>query len=431
MTAGITLLEFATRIKRRVASAPEIANQWVMAELSDVNRRGGHCYLELVQKNEGGSTVAKMRATIWAGNYARIAARFRAGAGRELAGGLKVMLYGSASFHEAFGLSFNVIDIDPAYTMGDIERIRREIMAQLTKEGVAEVNRSLLFPQAPQRIAVISAPGAAGYGDFCNQLAANAEGLVTYPHLFAAVMQGEKTAPSVLGALDRIEMTVDLWDCVVIIRGGGSTTDLNGFDNLELARRVATFPLPVIVGIGHERDRTVLDELANTRVKTPTAAAELLLFRLREAYARATDLATAAARIAAERLEGCRLQLSQFETLIPAAGRQRVAEARTRLSRIAAAIPAAASARTARERQRLDFFVTSLRDAVAARFERERTRLGHLDEMTKMLSPANTLKRGYSITRIGGKAVRSAAEVPAGAHITTTLCEGSIESTTE
>lgn len=425
-----TLLEYTTRIKRVLASDRELMNCWVAAELSDVQLRGGHCYLELIQKNERGTTVAKMRATIWANYHSGIAAKFFAATNRALASGLKVMLRGSASFHEVFGLSFNVTDIDPTYTMGDMERIRREILAALQREGVLNRNKELPWPVAPQCVAVVSAPGAAGYGDFCNQLHSSAEGFVFYDHLFPAVMQGERTAASVMAALDRIEMSIDRWDCVVIIRGGGSTSDLNGFDDLELARRVAGFSIPVIVGIGHERDRTVLDEIAHTRVKTPTAAAELLLSSLRDAAARAEELFQSVVRYGSERLEGSSRQLAQLEALIPALGRQRIAEARTLLQKVAAAIPAIASGRIDREEQRLSFVMRDLQRGAEVRLRTEAQRLDHLEAMASALSPVATLRRGYSITRIGGKAVRSADGVSRGTRLTTTLFEGTLESET-
>ena len=275
-----TLRQLTENITAVIQRAPSLQNVWVVAELSDLRVVGGQCYTELVEKDAAGNDVANIRATCWASVFFPVRGRFLQATGRELASGLKVMLRGSVAHHPKFGLTFNIFDIDPSYTLGDIERVRREILYKLHYEGILGFNKSLTLPTLVRRVAVISAAGAAGYGDFINQLDSNRYGFKFYPFLFGAVMQGAGTAPSVLAALERVEQTIDLWDCVVIVRGGGSTTDLTGFDNYELARRVATFPLPVIVGIGHERDRNVLDEIACVRCKTPTILTRIETFLL-------------------------------------------------------------------------------------------------------------------------------------------------------
>jgi exodeoxyribonuclease VII large subunit len=319
----ITLRQLAQELGNAIRFNPNLTARWVVAELSDFSIRG-HAYMELIEKDDEGLTVARLRANIWRSNLAHVAPKFERATGQTLKSGLKVMVYGSVAYHEQYGVSFNIVDIDPSYTLGDMERIRREIIQTLTREGVINLNKEQEMSLAPQRIAVISAAGAAGYGDFVNQLQSNTQGFKFYCHLFEAVMHGERTAASVIDALQRIEMTIDLWDCVVIIRGGGSTSDLNGFDNLELARTVATFSLPIIVGIGHERDRTVLDDIAHTRVKTPTAAAEWLINSAQQLLDRVTSLARQVADEARVQYSEALKQVSYIEVSLSALALQRL-----------------------------------------------------------------------------------------------------------
>lgn len=313
---AITLREFNNRIKR-LLNNPAVCNCWICADLSDVNVRGGHCYLELLEKDERtGATVAKMRGIIWANRFAYLRQKFVQVTGQDLRSGLKVMLEVSVNYHEQYGISLIITDIDPSYTLGDMERLRREILTRLKAEGIIDMNKQLEFPVVPQRIAIVSAAGAAGYGDFMNQLHNNAYGLQFYTCLFPAVMQGKETVPSVTAALDRINRHIDLFDCVVIIRGGGSTSDLNSFDDYNLAAHVAQFPLPVVVGIGHERDVTILDYVACRRVKTPTAAAELLIGCGVEALAHIDELRETIVSIAREYITQAQLQMQYLTSTI-------------------------------------------------------------------------------------------------------------------
>lgn len=252
---------------------------WLQAELSEVREAyNGHCYVEFVQKDTAGrNLIAKARGAIWAGTYRLLAPMFERETGQRLVPGLKVLVRVSVTFHELYGYSLTVSDIDPAYTLGDIARRRKEILAQLAAEGILNDNKELRLPLLANRIAVISSATAAGYGDFCNQLLRNDYGLRFTVRLFPAVMQGERVEASVLAAMDAVMAECDAWDAVVIIRGGGAVSDLSGFDTYLLAAACAQFPLPVITGIGHERDETVLDAVAHTRVKTPTAAAAFLI----------------------------------------------------------------------------------------------------------------------------------------------------------
>lgn len=428
---AVTLLEFQQMISNTIRMKPELQARWVIAELSDVRVSGGHCYMELVEKDSAGGTRAKMRAMIWSSLFMGLRSKFHAATGSDIRSGLKVMVRGSANHHNVYGLSFVISDIDPSYTMGDMERLRREILERLVREGVAGSNRSLGLPPVLQRIAVISAPGAAGYGDFMNQIGLNPEGFVVYPMLFPAVMQGDRTVPSVLDCLDRIEQALDFWDCVVIIRGGGATTDLNGFDNYELARRVATFPVPVVVGIGHERDRTVLDELACVRCKTPTAVAAFIIDRMRDYYARVADLVHRVARYDREALKGEHLRLANLEQTVPSLVKQKVMRERLRIRDLVAGVERGAASRVRREETRLDKDLLRIFSATSGAVRREEMRLEKLDSMVRVLSPENILKRGYSITRIGGRSIRDASVVKPGEVIETRLASGTLSSRVE
>lgn len=427
---AVTLLEFQQMISNTIRMKPELQARWVIAELSDVRVSGGHCYMELVEKDSAGGTRAKMRAMIWSSLFMGLRSKFHAATGSDIRSGLKVMVRGSANHHNVYGLSFVISDIDPSYTMGDMERLRREILDRLAREGVAGSNRSLGLPPVLQRIAVISAPGAAGYGDFMNQIGLNSDGFVIYPMLFPAVMQGDRTVPSVLDCLDRIEQALDFWDCVVIIRGGGATTDLNGFDNYELARRVATFPVPVVVGIGHERDRTVLDELACVRCKTPTAVAAFIIDRMRDYYARVADLVHRVARYDREALKGEHLRLANLEQTVPSLVKQKVMRERLRIRDLVAGVERGAASRVRREETRLDKDLLRIFSATSGAVRREEMRLEKLDSMVRVLSPENILRRGYSITRIGGKSIRDASVVKPGEVIETRLANGTLLSKT-
>ena len=426
---AITLREFNNRIKR-LLNNPAVCNCWICADLSDVNVRGGHCYLELLEKDERtGATVAKMRGIIWANRFAYLRQKFLQVTGQDLRSGMKVMLEVSVNYHEQYGISLIITDIDPSYTLGDMERLRREILARLKADGIIDMNKQLDFPAVPQRIAIVSAAGAAGYGDFMNQLHNNAYGLQFYTCLFPAVMQGKETVPSVTAALDRINRHIDLFDCVVIIRGGGSTSDLNSFDDYNLAAHVAQFPLPVVVGIGHERDVTILDYVACRRVKTPTAAAELLIGCGVEALARIDELRETIVSIAREYITEAQLQMQYLTSTIPIVAGNIVERNRTRLQHIMQIVPLTAQSRIAQGNERLQFFLKQMQQASAQTIMREKMRLTAIYEKVQILSPQNTLRRGYSLTTVNGHAVTDASQLAAGDTITTHLANGTVTST--
>ncbi|MDE7402448.1 MAG: exodeoxyribonuclease VII large subunit, partial [Muribaculaceae bacterium] len=406
---ALTLTQFQQVLGNAIRMTRGVQNVWVQAEFSDLRLVGGHCYMELIEKNQAGSTTAKLRAMIWAGSLGVIRRKFIEATGRDISNGLKVLVRGSATHHPVYGLSFTISDIDPSYTLGDMERIRREILNRLAQEGVLNDNKSLELPVAPQRIAVISAAGAAGYGDFINQIESNPDRFKIYKMLFPAVMQGERTPNSVMSALDKVEMTIDQWDIVVIIRGGGATTDLNGFDNLELARRVATFPLPIVVGIGHERDRTVLDEIACVRCKTPTAVAAWIIDTLRGALGTVNELVTKIARYGAEAMRGELRHLDYITQSIPALARTQIMRRKMQLAGLARDLPAKVQSEVGRERLHLTRQSLRVENAAKSQIEKLNLRLENIGKLINVLSPMNTLKRGYSITRVDGKTITDPA----------------------
>ena len=408
----------------------QLRNQWVIAETSDLRlNRSGHCYTELLEKDAKNETVAKIGAVIWGGNYSTLYHKFLNATGQVLSTGMKVMVNVSVSYHHLFGLKLVINDIDPSYTMGDMARQRQEILNRLAKEGIIDMNKQLPWPEVPQRIAIISAEGAAGYGDFMNQLQGNPYGLQFYTCLFHAVMQGTQTVPTVLAALDRINRHLDLFDCVVIIRGCGATSELNSFDNYDLAANVAQFPLPVIVGIGHERDVTVLDDVAALRVKTPTAAAEWLIQRGTDALSHLNELQDAVTTAVRETVGQAREHLAYFTSLIPATARSIIDTNRVRLDNHARNIPFAANNLIVNQRTRLERAMERMADAVNAAMQREQQRLHALGEKATLLSPVNTLQRGYSLVRVGDKCVTAANQLQPGDSVSIQFATGTADAT--
>ncbi len=426
---AISLSTFQQMLGDVIRSAPDLTGAWVTAELSDVRVSGGHCYMELIEKDEfSGQVIAKMRAMIWSSAYRILQRKFIAGTGNAIQSGMKVMVKGSANHHNVYGLSFTISDIDPAYTLGDIERQRREILERLAREGVLDYNRSLTFPEVPQKIAVISAAGAAGYGDFLDHLVSSPEGFKFYPMLIPAVMQGERTAASVLEALDFVESTIDFWDCVVIIRGGGATTDMHGFDNYELARRVAEFPIPVVVGIGHERDRNVLDEIACRRCKTPTAVADFLVDCCRQSWQTVVTDVRDIVDYVTERMKGEQLRLANIENILPARVKMVAIREQNRLHTIGMGIEKIIARRFSDSQSKLNMIALRIENAAKGNMERKRLRLNRMEDILRLVSPENILKRGYSITRLNGHAIKDTSEIKPGDKITTTLLSGNVTS---
>ena len=376
---SLSLLELNSLVRRSLEQClPD--EYWIQAELSDVrSNTTGHCYLEFVQKDpRSNNLVAKARGMIWNNIYRLLKPYFEESTGQLFTSGIKVLVKVTVQFHELYGYSLTVLDIDPAYTLGDMARRRREILLQLEEEGVLTLNKELEMPVLPQRVAVISSATAAGYGDFCHQL-------------------------------HRINARINEFDVVVIIRGGGATSDLSGFDTYLLAAACAQFPLPIITGIGHERDDTVLDSVAHTRVKTPTAAAELLIHQVTEVAEHLEELSVRLQQGAYMLLEQEQRRLEALQIRIPNLVHRKLADARFSLLAAKKDLSQVAKALLARQSHRLELLQQRIADA----------------------SPDKLLSRGYSITIKDGKAVTDASSLKPGDRLTTRLLKGEVQSVVE
>lgn len=426
----ITLQEFNNRIKRLLAD-PSVMNCWVVAETTDV-RINQHCYLQLLEKNpKTGATVAKIKAIIWGNQFRFLNARFKQVTGRDIGNDMKIMVCLSVNYSPQYGLTVVINDINPEFTLGDMERQRQEILNRLTQEGIIGQNKTVPVPPVLQRIAIVSAAGAAGYGDFMKQLTDNKYGVCFYPCLFQATMQGVKTVPTVLAALDKVEQNQHLFDCVVIIRGGGGTEELNSFDNYDLARRVATFPLPVIVGIGHERDITVLDYVAGIRVKTPTAAAEHIILQAANALAHIGDLSNQVVSIARDYIARAKEQLSYYAGNLPIMA-QRIIDTNTlRLQNFIQNIPLHVQRRIEGENAQLARQKDAIKNAVAQVKMKETMRLEALGDKIELLSPRKVMARGYTLTTCEGKIMTDAAQLGAGKLVTIHFRDGKVVAGTQ
>ena len=356
---------------------------WVRAEIASMSVRG-HCYMELVEKSENGILAAKMRATCWSNVYALLSAYFAQETGQSLHVGLQVLLEVSVEYRAVYGLSLNVWSIDPTYTLGDLAKQRQATIRQLTEDGVMELQRALEVPSLPRRVAVISSADAAGYGDFCDQLKHNRFGFAFVTQLYPAVVQGDTAARSIINALGAIAAQEEEWDVVVIIRGGGASTDLSCFDDYMLASHCAQFPLPIVAGIGHTRDVSVVDMVVHTSVKTPTAAAEWLVERVAEQV---------------ERVGGLQLRLER-------------------------AVQGAVN----KEKNRLVVYHQRMMSTVYQALAREKGKLNLWQKTVELHSPERIYRMGYSLTTVNGKVVRGAQDVAQGDVIETHLRDGVIQS---
>lgn len=384
---------------------------WIRAEILElqVNRRG-HCYIELIEKSqEDESILARARATIWASKFNMLKPYFETMAGMPLKSGIKILCRVNIGFHKVYGFSINITDIDPAYTLGDLARKKQEVIKQLREEGVMDMNRELPFPTVPQNIAVISSETAAGYGDFMDSIRTGKQHFRLHTFLFQASMQGENAPGSIISALDAIHASEQDFDCVVIIRGGGSRADLECFNHYDLAYYITQFPLPVITGIGHERDESVADLVAARALKTPTAVAEFLV----------------------ERLLAFDFKLSSFRDMLTTLVGRNVKLQQMKLERLAGDLNHLSGAFVQRQRETLERSEQGLQKACSFRFTREREKLAHLEVKKDLVNPVNVLKRGYSMTLSGGKALFDASGVKEGEELETRLSSGIILSKVE
>lgn len=440
-TQHLSLLELNTMVQNVIENTMR-HQYWVEAELSEVNERRGHLYLDLVQKAEGlqgayanATPIARAQARCWASTWTPVRMHFERVTGQRLTVGMKVLLQVYPQFHPAYGFSWIVTDIDPTFTLGDMARQRQQIIQQLKDEGVFDMQRELTLPMFCQRIAVISSVTAAGYGDFCNQLKDNDYGLHFHVELFPAVMQGEQVEASVIAALNAIyeriaqadaEGTDDGFDCVVIIRGGGATVDMSGFDTLALAENVAQYPVPIITGIGHDRDECILDMVSHTRVKTPTAAAAFLVAHLSEVSEEIELLTDRLAHAVRRQLETERVRLTALSTRLPVLFSLVKTKETSRIERLMQRGQAAMTTQLNGEKHRIAMLSQRLPMAAGRILEAQKHRIEMLSQRTASLDPQLILRRGYSMTLSGGRVVTSEEQLIDGEMIETRLANGTI-----
>ncbi len=448
----ITLYELNQKVKEVLALAFKV-HYWVIAEISEIKENSsGHCYLELIQKEEIKDTLkAKARATIWAYTYRMLKPYFETSTGRPLSAGMKVLVSVEVVFHEAYGYSLNITDIEPNFTLGDIEQKRREAIEKLVAEGVFDMNKSLELPLLPKRVAVVSSPTAAGLQDFVNQLFSNKYGYKVEHTLFTANMQGNGAEESIIDALNRIYESQNDFDIVAIIRGGGSQADLSCFDSYWLAAHVAQFPLPIITGIGHDKDTSVVDLVAHTKLKTPTAVAEFIINKFFEAESIIVEFKERLEIVLEEVFAAHKQQIEQpLISLIPiilqSTSNERVILER-KLSKVSQVVNHNISdehANTLRiiksfeiqSLMKLTYSKNSIREInqsfdnrIKDFFKNQNNLIARLDDKTASLNPINILKMGYSITTFNGKTIMDSRLVKKGSTIKTLLNQGSIEST--
>ena len=404
---SISLSELTTRIHETIRVNFETA-LWIRAEISELHENtGGHCYLELIEKDINSDTIlAKTKATIWASTFRMLKPYFESSTGQSLRSGLNVLIAVTVEFHDVYGFSLNIRDIDPTFTIGEMAARRLQIILQLEADGIMEMNKQTHFPVLPQRLAIISSPTAAGYGDFCDQLLNDSAGFAFYKKLFPATMQGDQAEASIIAALEKIYENASLFDVVLIIRGGGATTDLACFDSYELAMNCAQFPLPIISGIGHQRDISVLDLVAHTSVKTPTAAAEFLITCMQNARNNVIDL------------------VADIQTSI----RRRidVEERKIELSRLQ--IRQILRGRVIQKSHEIDRQKNKLASVLKMQLLKQYNRLALFEKHIETHSPAFLLKHGYTFTTLNGKRISSVKQIQKGDKIRTFVADGDFTS---
>jgi len=444
---ALSLSELNEKVQETITDAfPE--TYWVRAETSDVrvNASSGHCYLEFIEKDaETNQIVAKARGTIWARTFHMLKPYFEETTGQAFVSGIKIMVKVTVEFHKLYGYSLTVYDIDPTYTLGDIVKKRMQIIRQLQEEGIFDLNRELELPELIQRIAIITSPTAAGYEDFISQLTHNKAGYTFYLKLFPAIMQGEKTEASIIQALDQICSYTDYFDVVVLIRGGGSVADLNCFDAYQLAAHCAQFPIPIITGIGHERDDSIVDMVAHTRMKTPTAVASFLISYMDEQAEELNELQQSLAACTAEIITSYRNELTLLTSRLPASTTYQIERNRTKLFSLKSDLSAAnllilqqqvvlneikqilsnaSSHLITNNKQMLIEAKQAIQSMAKSLLTEEKQSIDLLEQFVKLASPDYILKRGYTLTLKDGKIVKKASQLSTGDEITTRFSDG-------
>ena len=471
MNQKLTLFQLNESIKDTLLDAFP-TTVWVVAEVSEMKEnRSGHCYLELIEK-EGNEIIARSRATIWSYTFRMLKPYFETSTRQQFSQGIKILVQVTVEYHPAYGLSLNIKDIDPTYTVGDMALQRKEIINRLQTEGVFEMNKELELPLVPQKIAIISSATAAGFQDFMTQLESNEYGFKYYTKLFEATMQGAGSVPSIIYALERIFQYDDFFDAVVIIRGGGATADLSSFDNYDLAFNITQFPLPVITGIGHEKDDTIIDLVAHTRMKTPTAVAEFLITGVARFYERLLDMENEIVQFARNTIDDEQNKLERFAESLNYSVSEFINENQGWLTRKGNELQQNVSQFSFKKRYEINNLKHGLESAVSLWFVETKNRMEqkrrvlkrvvsesllkenttlihykdliaseskrmifreqekiHINENTmRLLNPENVLKRGYSLTLKDGEIVKSVAQLNVDEEIETRFADGKVKS---
>lgn len=443
----ISLLELNSQIKDVLQNSFPGA-VWVCAEIAELREnRNGHCYLDLVEKDDKSEQiVARVKAMIWSYTYRMLKPYFETSTGRSLSGGIKVLVQGNLEFQEVYGLSFVIRDIDPTYTLGDLEQRRREVLERLELEGVIKMNKELHLPLIAQRIAIISSPSAAGYEDFIHQLKSNPRGIRFYHKLFPAIMQGDQAPQSVAAAFDKVFEQSHLFDVVVLIRGGGASVDLLCFDDYWIAYHITQFPLPIITGIGHERDISVADLVAHTCMKTPTAVAEFLISGANQlldqvdGYAwHLQQLARSRISIQKQRLDRLaytftpgvtamlyekKYQLNRYAEIIPQKAKKYMSEQKEQINRFLSKLSLWPERRLSQNLRELEEFQEVTIKISRLHIRREKEHLSFLETKNRLNDPAEVLRRGYTLTFSNGEVVKDCAKLSPDDIITTRFRDG-------
>lgn len=442
-----SLFELNNLVKESIAKLlPD--TYWVIAEISEVNEHpSGHCYLELIQKDENSDNVkAKARANIWSYTYRMLKPYFETMTNRPLSRGMKILVNTQVVFHELYGYSLNIIDIEPGYTLGDIELKRRETINRLIADGVMEMNKEQKLDILPKRVAIISSPTAAGLQDFVNQLSNNPYRYTFEHKVFPSIMQGEEAEKSIINSLANIYDSIDNFDVVVIVRGGGAQTDLSCFDSYQLASNVAQFPLPIIAGIGHDKDISVVDMVANTSVKTPTAVAEFLISKFIEAEALATDLTNQLSDITNQIIDSekellnnteikfqyyCSSVISgnirKIESLyrkIPFLSKDIIENNRESIQVAQTKVALSIQSILNLQQQTVNKNNIKLKSLLPQKIQSEKLKHSHWSQTIHNLNPENLLQKGYSITYYNGKVLKDTNSVAIGEEVEIKLNKG-------
>lgn len=451
MTEKMSLTELQLIIRDSLyMSLPDM--YWVIAEISELKENNaGHCYLELIEKQTDDKNIrARVKAIIWSSRFRFLKSFFENSTGESLREGIKVLVKVRVEYHELYGLSLVISDIDPAFTLGDLALKRQQIIKRLEQEGIINMNKEIDFPLLPQRIAIISSGKAAGYTDFIDQLKRNNFGYVFYTALFESAMQGSETEKGIISALDRVAEKIDLFDIVVIIRGGGSQTDLSWFDNYNIAYYVTQFPIPVVTGIGHEKDLSVTDIAAAISLKTPTAVADFLIQsagdaenHIMEIYSEIRDLTRVILENNTTLLNESRLKLVPLAKYLIAEKREKLTEKIFELINFGKEYTHRASVTPANQTSRLISDVRSflninythlessernLKATSRVSIDQNKGKLNFLENSMKILNPDNVLKRGYTITSVNGIILKEKSSLKEEDIIDTRFYDGTVKS---